>query len=131
MNYSAMTESTATLLTQQLSDNTSGESETLANSQIKKPRGPNRHERRAQAKIQQVKSKAEAQTSALRGKYFKQLQAFLDNPGNLSQQEADQAFKIALKKIFKDQVKSQADFDKVVLSAVQLSKEFLKQSAGA
>lgn len=97
---------------------------TDANS-VREPK-PNRHQRRAQAKIQKTKSKAEARTSSLRKQYFKQLQAFLDNPGKLSQQEADQAFKIALKKIFKDQVKTQADFDKAVTLSIKHAREIVK-----
>lgn len=93
--------------------------------------GPNRHQRRAQAKIQRLKNKAEARASQLKSSYFKQLQAFLDNPGKLSQEQADQTFKIVLKKIFKDRIKSQADFNEVLQFSIKRAKLILEESKGA
>lgn len=111
-----------------------GESTPETTQQTSKPAkhsGPNRRQRRAEAKIQRLKSKAESRASQLRANYFKQLQAFLDNPGKLSQEQADQAFKIALKKIFKDKIKTQAEFNKLIDLSAKHAKKILEESKGA
>lgn len=87
----------------------------------------NRHQRRAQAKQKRVADKAANRSSLLLKEYFKQLQLFLDNPGKLSKETSEQVFKHALKKLFKNKVKTQSEFDALLKSSIRNAKQILKQ----
>lgn len=91
----------------------------------------NRHQRRAQAKKKRLDDKAANRSSQLLAAYFRQLQLFLDNPGSTSKNAAELAFKHALKKLFKNKTKTQAEFDSLLKTSVRYAKDILKQKPAA